>query len=126
MIGLTEASLKARPDIAIFAHPTKITQRHVQLYLIGVADAPKGAIDFIAKVQKLEDGLILDGVDDDLGDKIIWQQLHQAHRSHQEEGEEIEKRRGGNRKAIKAEALDGSTSCQYNSLAFPCFLLLLP
>jgi hypothetical protein len=27
----------------------------------------------------MDDGLILDGVDD-LGDKIIWQQLHQAHR----------------------------------------------
>ena len=42
----------------------------------------------------MEDRLILDGVDDDLGDKIIWQQLHQAHRGHQGEGEEIEKRRG--------------------------------
>jgi hypothetical protein len=42
----------------------------------------------------MEDGLILDGVDDDLGDKIIWQQLHQAHHDHQGEGEEIEKRRG--------------------------------
>jgi hypothetical protein len=38
----------------------------------------------------MEDGLILDGVDNDLGDKIIWQQLHQAHRSHQGDGEEIE------------------------------------
>jgi hypothetical protein len=33
-------------------------------------------------------------VDDDLGDKIIWQKLHQAHRSYQGEAEEIEKRRG--------------------------------
>jgi hypothetical protein len=39
----------------------------------------------------MEDGLILDGVDDDLGDKFIWQQLHQAHRGLQGEGEEIEK-----------------------------------
>jgi hypothetical protein len=39
----------------------------------------------------MEDGLILDGVDDDLGDKIIWQQLHQAHRDNQGEGEETEK-----------------------------------
>jgi hypothetical protein len=53
---------------------------------------PEGAADFIAKVQKIEDGLILDGVDDDLGDKFIWQQLHQAHRRHQGGGEEIEKR----------------------------------
>jgi hypothetical protein len=42
----------------------------------------------------MEDELILDGVDDDLGDKFIWQQLHQAHCKHQGEGEEIEKRRG--------------------------------
>jgi hypothetical protein len=39
----------------------------------------------------MDEGLILDGVDDDLGYKIIWQQLHQAHCGHQEEGEEIEK-----------------------------------
>jgi hypothetical protein len=32
---------------------------------------PKGATDFIAKVQKMENGLILDGVDDDLGEKFI-------------------------------------------------------
>jgi hypothetical protein len=31
----------------------------------------EGAADFIAKVLKMEDGLILDGVDDDLGDKFI-------------------------------------------------------
>jgi hypothetical protein len=61
---------------------------------MGVADAPEGAADFIAKVQKMEDGLILDRVDDDLGKKFIWQQHHQAHRWHQGEGEEIEKRRG--------------------------------
>jgi hypothetical protein len=42
----------------------------------------------------MEDGLILDRVDDDLGDKFIWQQQHQAHCRHQGEGEEIEKRRG--------------------------------
>jgi hypothetical protein len=46
------------------------------------------------KVKKMEDELILDGVDDDLGDKFIWQQLHEAHCGHQGEGEEIEKRRG--------------------------------
>jgi hypothetical protein len=40
----------------------------------------------------MKDKLILDGVDDDLGDKIIWQQLHQAHRAHQGEGEETKKR----------------------------------
>jgi hypothetical protein len=34
----------------------------------------------------MEDRLIVDGVDDDLGDKIIWQQLHQAHHDHQGEG----------------------------------------
>jgi hypothetical protein len=39
----------------------------------------------------MEDRLILDGVDDDLGDKFISQQLHQAHRRHQVGGEEIEK-----------------------------------
>jgi hypothetical protein len=42
----------------------------------------------------MEDGLILDGVDDDLGDKFIWQQQHQAHRGNQGEGEEIDKRWG--------------------------------
>jgi hypothetical protein len=42
----------------------------------------------------MDDGLILDGVDDDLGDKIILQQLHQAHHGRQGEGEEIEKRWG--------------------------------
>jgi hypothetical protein len=30
MIGLTEAPLKARPDLAILARRMKITQRHVQ------------------------------------------------------------------------------------------------
>jgi hypothetical protein len=55
---------------------------------------PEGAADFIAKVQKIEDGLIIDGVDDDLGDKFIWQQMHQAHHRHQGGGEEIEKRPG--------------------------------
>jgi hypothetical protein len=94
MIGLAEAPFKARPDVVILAHLTNTTQRHVQWYLIGVANAPEGVTDFIANVQKMENRLILDGVDDDLGDKIIWQQLHQAHRGHQVEGEEIEKRRG--------------------------------
>jgi hypothetical protein len=37
----------------------------------------------------MENGLILDGVDDDLGEKFIWQQQHQAHCGHQGEGEEI-------------------------------------
>jgi hypothetical protein len=46
----------------------------------------------LRRFKKIEDGLILDGVDDDEGDKFIWQQLHQAHRKHQGEGEEIEKR----------------------------------
>jgi hypothetical protein len=46
-------------------------QRHVQ-YLIGVADALEGVADFITKVQKMENRLILDGVDDDLGEKFIW------------------------------------------------------
>jgi hypothetical protein len=42
----------------------------------------------------MEDGLILDGVDDDMGEKFIWQQQNQAHRGHQGEGQEIEKRQG--------------------------------
>jgi hypothetical protein len=45
----------------------------------------------------MENRLILDGVDDDLGKKFIWQQQqqHQAHhRHHQGEGEEIAQRRG--------------------------------
>jgi hypothetical protein len=50
MIGLAEAPLKARLDVAILACLTKITQRHVQYYLIGVADALEGAAEFIAKV----------------------------------------------------------------------------
>jgi hypothetical protein len=33
-------------------------------------------------------------VDDDLSEKFIWQQQHQAHRGHHEEGEEIAQRRG--------------------------------
>jgi hypothetical protein len=33
---------------------------------------PEGAADFSAKVQKMENGLILDGVDDDLYEKFIW------------------------------------------------------
>jgi hypothetical protein len=39
------------------------------------------------KVQKMEDELILDGMDDDLGDKFIWQQLHEAYCGHQGEEE---------------------------------------
>jgi hypothetical protein len=42
----------------------------------------------------MENGHILDGVDDDLGEKSIWQQQHQAHCGHQEEGEKIAQRRG--------------------------------
>jgi hypothetical protein len=35
----------------------------------------------------MENSHILDGVDDDLGDKFIWQQQHQAHRGgHQGDG----------------------------------------
>jgi hypothetical protein len=34
---------------------------------------PKGTADFIAKVPKMEDRLIHDGVDDDLSEKFIWQ-----------------------------------------------------
>jgi hypothetical protein len=49
----------------------------------------EGAADFIVKVQKMENGHILDVVDDDLGEKFIWQQQHQAHHGHQGEGEEI-------------------------------------
>jgi hypothetical protein len=49
----------------------------------------------IAKVQKMENMLILDGVDDDLGERFIWQQQHQAHCGHhQGEGEEIAQRQG--------------------------------
>jgi hypothetical protein len=40
----------------------------------------EGAVDFIAKVQKMENDRILDGVDNDLGKDIIWQYQHQAHR----------------------------------------------
>jgi hypothetical protein len=32
---------------------------------------PEGVADFITKVQKMDDRIILDGVDDDLGDKFI-------------------------------------------------------
>jgi hypothetical protein len=51
----------------------------------------------------MENGLILDGVDVDLGEKFIWKQQHQAHRGHhqgegeekaQQRGLEIERRRG--------------------------------
>jgi hypothetical protein len=86
MVGLAEALLKARPDVAILAHLTKITQRHVQWYLIRVADAPEGAADFIAKVQKMANSHILDVVDDYLGEKLIWQQQLQAHRAIKEKG----------------------------------------
>jgi hypothetical protein len=33
-------------------------------------------------------------VDEDLGEKFIWQQQHQAHCGHQGEGEKIAHRRG--------------------------------
>jgi hypothetical protein len=36
----------------------------------------EGAADFIAMVQKMENDHILDVVDDDLGEKFIWQQQH--------------------------------------------------
>jgi hypothetical protein len=42
----------------------------------------------------MENGHILDGVDDDLGEKFIWQQQHLAYHSHQGEGEKIAQRRG--------------------------------
>jgi hypothetical protein len=43
----------------------------------------------------MENGFILDGLDDDLGEKFIWQQQHQTHRGHhQGEGEEIAQRQG--------------------------------
>jgi hypothetical protein len=55
----------------------------------------EGAADLTAKVQKMENRLILDGVDDDLGRKFIRQQQHQAHHGHhQGEGEEIAQRQG--------------------------------
>jgi hypothetical protein len=56
----------------------------------------------------MEGRLILDGVDDDLGDKFIWQQPHQGHRGHQGEGEEMEKRRGleiERRRGLKLKAM---------------------
>jgi predicted metal-dependent hydrolase len=55
---------------------------------------PEGAKVFIPTVQKMENGLILDRVDDDLSEKFIWQQQHQAHHGHQGEGEEIAQRQG--------------------------------
>jgi hypothetical protein len=42
----------------------------------------------------MENVVILDGLDDGLGKKFIWQQQHQAHYGHQGEGEEIAQRRG--------------------------------
>jgi hypothetical protein len=43
----------------------------------------------------MENELILDGVGEDLGDKFIWKQQHQAHCGHhQGEGEEIAQRWG--------------------------------
>jgi hypothetical protein len=58
----------------------------------------------------MEDRLILGEVDDDLGDKFIWQQLHQAHCGHQGEGGnrkvmglEIERRRGLKLKATRVD-----------------------
>lgn len=49
MFGFEEAPLKALPDVAIPAQLTKLTQGHVQEYLIGVADAPESAADLITK-----------------------------------------------------------------------------
>jgi hypothetical protein len=48
-------------------------------------------MQILLRIQKMENGLIHDGVDDDLGEKFIWQQRHQAQlcRHHQGEGEEI-------------------------------------
>jgi hypothetical protein len=37
----------------------------------------------------MENSHVLDVVDDELGEKFICQQQHQAHRGHQGEGEEI-------------------------------------
>jgi hypothetical protein len=43
----------------------------------------------LRRFRKMKNGLILDGVDGDLGEKFIWQQQHQADRGHhQGEGEE--------------------------------------
>jgi hypothetical protein len=44
----------------------------------------------------MENGLILDGVDDDPGEKFIWQQQHQeqCRGHHQGDGEEIAQRQG--------------------------------
>jgi hypothetical protein len=42
----------------------------------------------------MENGHILDGVDDDLGERFIWQQQYQAHHAHQGEGQEIAQRWG--------------------------------
>jgi hypothetical protein len=41
-------------------------------YLIRFADASEGATNLIMEDKQMNVGLILDGVDDDLGDKIIW------------------------------------------------------
>jgi hypothetical protein len=42
----------------------------------------------------MENDHILDGVDDDLGEKFIWQQQYQEHCGHQGGGEETAQRRG--------------------------------
>jgi hypothetical protein len=51
----------------------------------------------------MENGHILDVVDDDLGEKFIWQQQHQALRGHQGDGEEIAQRRGMKLVATRVE-----------------------
>jgi hypothetical protein len=73
MIGLAEAPLKERPNIPIFCMPHEDHAATRAVVLIGVADAPEVAADFITNVQKMENGHMLDGVDDDLGEKFIWQ-----------------------------------------------------
>jgi hypothetical protein len=58
----------------------------------------------LRRFRKMENSQILDGVDDDLGEKFIWQQQqHQAHRGHQGEGEEIAQRRGLKLAATRVE-----------------------
>jgi hypothetical protein len=62
----------------------------------------------------MENGPILDRVDDDLGEKFIWQQQHHAHYGHQGEGEEkaqrwgleIERRQGLKLAAMRVEVGD--------------------
>jgi hypothetical protein len=48
-------------------------KRHVLYYLIRVRDASEGATDPITTDQETNDWVFLDGLDDDMRDKIIWQ-----------------------------------------------------